>query len=302
MDLKQKYRPTRLEDFLISRSLKEKFIFWRTQRDFPNLLLHGPVGVGKSTLARILVESILLSSPIGFNDFLYLNASEKTSIDNVRNELQRFTEFSAMEGNKFRAIILDEADNLSIKAQAALRGLMDESESSCRYIYICNSLDHMQEAIVSRCFTLLIMPESEKAVYDLMLRINQQEGLNRELKAISQIVEETYPDIRKILTLLENVEEFTEENKEVRQILRIAQKDTFYALNRLRVFRNKPTFSLDYLCHQILKELPIIFPLQGITDPRVFKIFEALGNAYERVKNGLNFEVSFIYLLSLFRL
>ena len=302
MNLINKYKPKKVEDFFFTDEVKETFLGWIKTKEFPNFLLHGDVGVGKSTLAKVFINSVLIKPKSGFEDFFYINASEKTKIEDVRSDIINFTEFSPMKGNKRRIIVLDEADNLSIKAQAALRGVIDNSSETCRFIFICNEIFKIHEALVSRCFPIFIKPKNEREIFEVVKKISSQENFKWTLVELKDLVNSNFPDIRRIFTLLENSTPKTFDFHRVREILFLAKSNPFLALNELISAFRDPNFSLSHFCDGVIKEISLWDSKYNLSNPVLIKLLESLGTAYERVKNGISVRVSFIYFLSLFRL
>ena len=152
--------------------------------------MYGTPGTGKTTLAKLIVNN--------FNcDFLYINASDERGIDTIRDKVQGFA--SSASFKPIKIIILDEADFLTIQAQASLRNIIETYSRTTRFILTCNYLERIIDPLQSRCQVLKITPPSKKEVAKHIAGILDKEEINYELGDLVLIVNKHYPDVRKIL-------------------------------------------------------------------------------------------------------
>ena len=186
----EKYRPTKLEDYVGNEHLKSKVEGYLESGDVPHLLLYGKAGTGKTTLAKLIVKSIDC-------DYMVINASDENNVDTVRNKVKNFA--SSMGFKKWKVIILDEFDYMSANAQAILRNLMETFSAHCRFILTCNYVEKVIELIQSRCQTFQIIPPTKKDVAIQMSKILKAEGVEFDPKELVPIVDAGYPDIRKVI-------------------------------------------------------------------------------------------------------
>jgi len=152
--------------------------------------LYGTPGTGKTTLAKIIVNNINC-------DFLYINASDERGIDTIRDKVQGFA--SSASFKPLKIIILDEADFLTIQAQASLRNIIETYSRTTRFILTCNYLERIIDPLQSRCQVLKITPPSKKEVAQHVANVLEQENINYELNDLVLVVNKHYPDVRKIL-------------------------------------------------------------------------------------------------------
>jgi DNA polymerase III delta prime subunit len=152
--------------------------------------LYGTPGTGKTTLAKLIVNNINC-------DFLYINASDERGIDTIRDKVQGFA--SSASFKPLKIIILDEADFLTIQAQASLRNIIETYSRTTRFILTCNYLERIIDPLQSRCQVLKITPPSKKEVAQHVANVLDQEDISYENFNIAFIVNKHYPDIRKIL-------------------------------------------------------------------------------------------------------
>jgi len=188
----EKYRPVTLEDYIGNEHIKEKIRVFLQNEDMPHLLLSGPPGTGKTSCAKLITNTFDF-------EMLYINASDENSVDVIRDKIKSFV--STISFNKFKVVILDEADYVTIQAQAALRNLMETFSSHARFILTCNYLDRIIPAIQSRCQSFQIIPPNKKEVAERVVKILNNENIIFDIKDVANFVNEGYPDIRKVINL-----------------------------------------------------------------------------------------------------
>jgi DNA polymerase III delta prime subunit len=186
----EKYRSKTLEDYIGNEQLKSIVAQYIKKNDLQNLLLYGTPGTGKTTLAKLIVNNFDC-------DFLYINASDERGIDTIRDKVQGFA--SSASFKPIKIIILDEADFLTIQAQASLRNIIETYSRTTRFILTCNYLERIIDPLQSRCQVLKITPPSKKEVAQHVATILDKEEINYELEDLVLVVNKHYPDIRKIL-------------------------------------------------------------------------------------------------------
>jgi DNA polymerase III delta prime subunit len=188
----EKFRPQILDDLCISDDLKQLITGWGDQ--IPHLLFLGNAGVGKTTLARILVQNILKC------DYLYINASDENGIDTIRNKVTGFVQTKSLDGN-IKVVILDEADGLTIDGQKCLRNLMESYANTARFILTGNFKHKISNAIQSRCQSIDIQPSFKESVIRC-LNILKTEGIETtsdQKKLVIGLVKKNFPDLRKCI-------------------------------------------------------------------------------------------------------
>ena len=186
----EKYRPSKLIDYVGNEHLKSKVEGYLETGDVPHLLLYGKAGTGKTTLAKLIVNSLDC-------DYMIINASDENNVETVRTKVKNFA--SSMGFKKYKIIILDEFDYMSQNAQAILRNLMETFSQHCRFILTCNYVEKVIEPIQSRCQTFQIVPPTKKDVAVQISKILKAESVEFEPKDLVPIIDAGYPDIRKII-------------------------------------------------------------------------------------------------------
>ena len=186
----EKYRPQTLKDYIGNDLLKEKVQSYLDNNDVPHLLLYGKAGTGKTTLAKIIANTIEC-------DYMVINASDENNVETVRNKVKNFASGAGFKG--FKIIILDEFDYMTPNAQAILRNLMETFSRHTRFILTCNYHEKIIEPILSRCQTFAVNPPSKKEVAVHVTEILNKEGIKFDIKDVADIISSFYPDIRRIM-------------------------------------------------------------------------------------------------------
>lgn len=195
MDLfTEKYRPQSLNDYIGNTQVKSKIAEYIKEGTLQNLLLFGPAGTGKTSLAKLIVKQLNAT-------YLYINSSDERGIDTIRDKIIPFA--SSMGFNGLKIVILDEADYLTPQAQATLRNTIETFSSNCRFIFTCNYLERIIPPLQSRCVAFGIIPPSKKEVGQHILQICEKEKIEHTKEDLGQIIITHYPDIRKILNTLQ---------------------------------------------------------------------------------------------------
>ena len=194
----EKYRPTKINDCILTKQLKETFSKFVEQKHIPNLLLTGGAGVGKTTVAKAMVNEIGAT-------WYMINGSEESGIDVLRTKIKNFASTSSLEGGR-KYVIIDEADYLNPQStQPALRGFIEEFHKNCGFILTCNYRNRIIEPLHSRCSVIdFIIPVAERPIlaesfFKRVSDILQKEEIPFDAKVIAQLINTFFPDWRRIL-------------------------------------------------------------------------------------------------------
>jgi replication factor C small subunit len=194
----EKYRPKKIDGYVFRDEHQRKQIqTWIKDRSIPHLLLSGTAGIGKTTLAKILINELGIEE----YDVLELNASRTNSVDDVREKITNFVQMIPF--GPFKIVLLDEADYLSPNAQAALRGVMEEFHSTARFILTCNYPNKIIPAIHSRCQGFHVEKTDLTEFTARAATVLMEESVEFDLDILDSYVKATYPDLRKCLQLLQ---------------------------------------------------------------------------------------------------
>jgi replication factor C small subunit len=188
--LVEKYRSKTLDEYVGNENVKLTISKYLEQNDIQNLIFYGPAGTGKTTLAKLIVNNLNC-------DYLYINASDERGIETIRDKVQGFASVASFKPLKI--VILDEADFLTIQAQASLRSVIETFSRSTRFILTCNFVERIIDPLQSRCQVLKIVPPSMKDVARHVANILDKEDIQWDKEALGTIVKQFYPDVRKIL-------------------------------------------------------------------------------------------------------
>ena len=198
----EKYRPNTLSDCILPDELKSTFQEFVNQQNIPNLLLSGSAGVGKTTVAKAMLEELGA-------DYIVVNGSLHGNIDTLRTEIMNFaTTVSFSEGRKY--VILDEADYLNPQStQPALRNFMEEYSKNCGFILTCNFKNRIIEPLQSRCsvvdflFPKKLAPSLAGSFFTRVKTILDEEQVKYDEKVLAEIIQRHFPDWRRVLNELQ---------------------------------------------------------------------------------------------------
>jgi len=198
----EKYRPAKVSDTILPKELKQTFQQFVDQDNVPNLLLSGRAGVGKTTIAKAMLEEIGA-------DYIIINGSMNGNIDTLRVEIANFASSVSFTGGR-KYVILDEADYLNANStQPALRNFMEEFSKNCGFILTCNFKNRIIEPLHSRCSVIEFnIPKSEKPVlasqfFKRTCNILEKEGIEYDQKTVAELVQLHFPDWRRVLNELQ---------------------------------------------------------------------------------------------------
>lgn len=192
----EKYRPENLTEYVFRDEAQKNQVYsWVKSGAIPHLLFSGAPGVGKTTLAKVLLNEI----GADWGDVLEINASRERGIDIIREKITNFC--STLPFGEFKYIILDEADYTTEGAQAALRGVMEQYASSVRFILTCNYPHRVIPAIHSRCQGFHIERLDETDYMVRLGQILQDESVEFDIPTLELYVKASYPDLRKCINM-----------------------------------------------------------------------------------------------------
>jgi replication factor C small subunit len=194
----EKYRPQDLEGYVFRDSAqRDQVETWIKSGSIPHLLFSGAPGVGKTTLAKILIKQLGVDE----YDVLEINASRENSVDTIRDKITGFVQ--TMPFGNFKVVLLDEADYISPNGQAALRGVMETYHATARFILTCNYPNRVIPALHSRCQGFHIERVDITEFTARVATVLVTEGVEFDLDTLDSYVKATYPDLRKCLNLLQ---------------------------------------------------------------------------------------------------
>lgn len=198
----EKYRPSTIEDTILPDELKQTFSQFVKNREIPNLILSGGPGIGKTTIARAMLEQINA-------DYIVINGSLNGNIDTLRTDIRNFASAMSFRGGR-KYVILDEADYLNPQStQPALRNFMEEFSINCGFILTCNFVNRIISPLHSRCSVINFKIENKekpKMASSMMKRIQHilsTENVEYEDKVVASVITKYFPDWRRTINELQ---------------------------------------------------------------------------------------------------
>lgn len=192
--LVERYRSKNLNEYVGNEHIKKTIEQYLGQNDIQNLIFYGPAGTGKTTLAKLIVNNLNC-------DYLYINASDERGIETIRDKVSGFASTASFK--PLKVVILDEADFLTIQAQASLRNVIETFSRTTRFIMTCNYVERIIDPLQSRCQVLKVIPPSKGEVAAHIASIMATEGTVYEMEDLKTIVNQYYPDLRKCLNTVQ---------------------------------------------------------------------------------------------------
>lgn len=198
----EKYRPKTIDEYIFSdKNIELKFKEFITKKDIPNLLLYSSSpGVGKTTIAKIFANTLTNGN------YLYINASDENNVDTVRNKVKNYILTQTINVDKdvsYKIIILDEFDYTTTNAQAIYRNMMESYYDNVRFILTCNYIEKIIEPIRSRCQVFNLKPQDMLAIAERCIYILKNENIEFDVNDLTKIINDNYPDIRRIINQLQ---------------------------------------------------------------------------------------------------
>ena len=200
----EKYRPKTIDECILPENIKKTFREFLNKGEIPNLLLTGPAGVGKTTVAKALCEQLGC-------DYILINGSDEGRfLDTVRNQAKNFAStMSLLPSSKHKVIIIDEADNTTHDVQLLLRSNIEAFHKNCRFIFTCNYKNKIIEPLHSRCSVVEFSikgkekAEIQVAFFERVVGILEREGIEFDKKVLLQLINKHFPDWRRVLNELQ---------------------------------------------------------------------------------------------------
>lgn len=193
----EKYRPKVIAETILPTDLKKTFQTFVDQKMVPNLLLSGPPGIGKTTVAKAMLDELGV-------DYYIINGSLHGNIDVLRNEIMSYASTVSLTGGR-KYVIIDEADYLSAATQAALRNFMEEFSRNCGFIMTCNFKDRILDALRSRCSVVefkVTKGDKPMLAMEFMKRLDRilkAENVDSDKKVLAELIMLHFPDWRRVL-------------------------------------------------------------------------------------------------------
>ena len=196
----EKYRPTTIDECILPKSIKKTFQDFVDRGEIPNMLLSGPPGIGKTTVAKALCNQL------GADYYVINGSDEGRFLDTVRNNAKNFAStVSLTSESKHKVIIIDEADNTTSDVQLLLRASIEEFSKNCRFIFTCNYKNKIIEPLHSRCSVVdfsINKRDKPTIAAQFFSRLNfilEEEKVETDKKVIAELINKHFPDWRRVL-------------------------------------------------------------------------------------------------------
>ena len=196
----EKYRPKTIEECILPEQTKKTFLDFLDKGEVPNLLLSGPAGCGKTTVAKALCAEL------GVDVYVINGSDEGRFLDTVRNNAKNFASTVSLSSeSKHKVIIIDEADNTTPDVQLLLRASIEEFSNNCRFIFTCNYKNKIIEPLHSRCAVVefgiqgKLKQEIAAKFFGRLVSILEQERIEADKKVLAELINKHFPDWRRVL-------------------------------------------------------------------------------------------------------
>lgn len=239
----ERYRPKKVEECVLTTAQKNLFKSFVEKGDFPNLLLCGSAGIGKTTVARALCNDLGM-------DFTLINCSNERGIDVLRSQISAFaSSVSLSSENPLKCCLLDEFDFSSNLLQTAMRAAIEEFAGTCRFVFTCNYANRILAPLHSRCSVITLddfgkeVDKVKAGIMGRILTILKAEGVSYEPACIAKLVEKYFPDFRRMLNELQRTAsasgridketlQFSDENLAIVELVKILKDADFRAMRQ----------------------------------------------------------------------
>jgi len=196
----EKYRPKKIEECILPQGIKDTFLQFLKKGEIPNLLLSGPAGCGKTTVAKALCHEL------GVDYYVINGSDEGRFLDTVRNNAKNFAStVSLTSDSKHKVIIIDEADNTTSDVQLLLRASIEEFSKNCRFIFTCNYKNKIIDPLHSRCSVVDFSihkrdkPTIAAQFFSRLTQILDKENIRSDKKVVAELINKHFPDWRRVL-------------------------------------------------------------------------------------------------------
>lgn len=221
----EKYRPRTIEETILPEEMKNQFLKFITNEDSPNLLISGPTGTGKTTSALAMLEEM-------GHDYIVIDGSSDNGVDVMRHQISNYASSVSFSGKR-KYVIIDEADYLSVNAQASFRSVSQAVSKNCGFIFICNHVNKLMDAVQGR-FTHIVFnitneqkPKVAMLFFKRVLNILDLENAEYDKRVVSEVISKFFPDYRRILNELQG---FAAKGKIDAHVLTLIKDETMNAI------------------------------------------------------------------------
>ena len=292
--LVEKWRPAKLTDLVLSKKNRQYFEMVRVKKEIPHILFSGDRGIGKSTLAMIIVNELLDCQ------YLYINASNENGVDTIRSKITNFAQTLSLDG-KLKVIILDECDFLTEQAQGALRHIIEKYAESTRFIATCNYVSMLIPPIRSRFLEFDLTPPHDM-LSDRIIHIIRAEKISvsaEQLPILGKLIKNSYPDMRTMIGEIQkssfsgtlDLDDKKDNTTIASKLFEMMQEKTSEIKLREFIVSSEIEFGCDY--HRLLKNMFEVVFKASIKDEKRAPLMLIISNKMVDHQTVLDKEINF---------
>jgi len=303
----ERYRPKNLDEVIGQKHITERLKAYVSSGNMPHLLLAGPAGTGKTTCAIALARGIFGDDWKG--NFIELNASDERGIDVVRGKIKEVARTAPLGKAEFKIIFLDEADNLTSDAQAALRRTMEKFSKVCRFVFSCNYSSKIIDPIQSRCAVFRFSPLQREDIEKYLKMIVEKENVKIDDDALEGLVHVARGDMRRAVNSLQVAASLGKQitleviyqttgmakPEEVKKMMEAALSGNFIGA---RDMLDNIMISYGLSGQDVIKQIHSSFYDLSITDSEKVRLIDKTGEIEFRIVEGSNERIQLEALLA----
>ena len=303
----EKYRPMTITDVIYQKEVVKTLKQCIKNDNLSHLLFYGPPGTGKTS--TILASAKDIYTPEKYKEcVLELNASDERGINIIRTKVKLFSQKVVSHQHKFKLIILDEADSMTIEAQSVLRHIIEKYSSITRFCIICNYIDKIIEPIISRCNKYRFYILDQPSIVTVLKKISKKEQINPPIDILNYIYKISNGDLRQAITILQSVYYMYGNNFTIESINYIVGTiDDEIIDEYIEILKSKNHLEIDNFCKKIYNDSYCNFIIikqifqklldaEWITDNKKKDIMKLINTIHINLISKTNFYLSFIHM------
>ncbi|MCL2333407.1 MAG: replication factor C small subunit [Candidatus Methanoplasma sp.] len=303
----ERYRPKDLDEVVGQKHITERLKAYVSSGNMPHLMFAGPAGTGKTTCAIALARGLFGDEWKG--NFVELNASDERGIDVVRGKIKEVARTAPLGKAEFKIIFLDEADNLTSDAQAALRRTMEKFSKVCRFVFSCNYSSKIIDPIQSRCAVFRFSPLQKEDIENYLKKIVEKEKVKIDSDALEGLVHVARGDMRRAVNSLQVAASLGKQitmdviyqttgmakPEEIKKMMETALAGNFIGA---RDMLDNIMISYGLSGQDVIKQIHSSFYDLSITDSEKVRLIDKTGEIEFRIVEGSNERIQLEALLA----
>lgn len=295
LPLIEKYSPKKFSEVVGVLDIEKLKKLIENPEEMPSLLFYGPQGTGKTTVAKIIMETL---KPV---DYILINGSDTTGIDNIRDNVYNFVSSMSSVKGKPKIVWIEEADYLSHNAQGALRSMIDRHIKNARFIFTCNYIKKLIEPIQSRFTLFEFAPINSVDILKRVKEICSSEKIKASDDVLKEIIDNNKGDLRAIINLIQMLSSNEDKSIKIVDYLKLngLAKEVYNLLleNKWSQIRYEiPQHSPDY--NKLLVELDDLFFKSELPVDKKAKVNEVIAQGMSEMSLSFNLDICFAAICS----